>query len=131
MPSEAGVIAIFCGKYFTGGHPKVFGDGKQTRDYIYVGDLVGAIIAAGDSDATGAVNIGTEEETTVLELIDAIRDAGSADNAFEPEFAPARLGEIERSCLKVDKAAEVLGWRASTAVRQGVAQTLAAVPAAS
>jgi UDP-glucose 4-epimerase len=127
---EAGVIAIFCGKYFTGGQPKVFGDGKQTRDYIYVGDLVQAIIAAGDSDATGAVNIGTEEETTVLDLIDAIRDAGSSDNAFEPEFAPARLGEIERSCLKVDKAQQVLGWKATTNVRDGVAQTLAAVPAA-
>ena len=125
---EAGVIAIFCGKYFTGGQPKIFGDGTQTRDYIYVGDLVQAAIAAGDSDVTGAVNIGTEEETTVLDLIDAIRDAGDNGNEFEPEFAPARLGEIERSCLAVGKARDVLGWQAATNVRQGIAQTLAAVP---
>ena len=128
---EAGVVAIFCGKYFTGGRPKVFGDGTQTRDYIYVGDLVEAIIAAGDSTATGAVNIGTEEETTVLELIDAVRAAGGADNAFEPEFAPARLGEIERSCLAVGKAREVLGWQSSTNVREGIARTLASVAAPS
>ena len=126
---EAGVIAIFCGRYFSGGQPKVFGDGRQTRDYIYVGDLVEAIIAAGDADVTGAINIGTEEETTVLDLIDAIRDAGDADNPFEPEFAPARLGEIERSCLAVAKAREVLGWEAQTRVREGIAKTLAAVPA--
>ena len=128
---EAGVIAIFCGKYFTGGRPKVFGDGLQTRDYIYVGDLVQAIIAAGDRDVTGAVNIGTEEETTVLELIDAIRDAGDGRADFEPEFADARLGEIERSCLAVGKAREVLGWEAATSVREGIALTLASVAPAS
>ncbi len=127
---EAGVIAIFCGKYFTGGSPKVFGDGTQTRDYIYVGDLVEAIIAAGDADVTGAINIGTEEETTVLDLIDAIREAGGAgDGEFEPEFADARLGEIERSCLAVGRAREVLGWEARVNVREGIARTLAAVPA--
>jgi UDP-glucose 4-epimerase len=126
---EAGVIAIFCGRYFTGGKPKVFGDGTQTRDYIYVGDLVQAIIAAGDSDATGAVNIGTEEETTVLDVIDAIRAAGDDGNPFEPEFAPARLGEIERSCLATGKAREVLGWKATTNVREGITKTLAAVTA--
>ncbi len=126
---EAGVIAIFCGKYFTGGQPKVFGDGKQTRDYIYVGDLVQAAVTAGDSDVTGAVNIGTEEETTVLDLIDAIREAGDNGNDFEPEFAPARLGEIERSCLAVGRAREVLGWESRVDVREGIARTLASVPA--
>jgi UDP-glucose 4-epimerase len=127
---EAGVIAIFCGRYYEGGRPKVFGDGTQTRDYIFVGDLVDAILAAGDRDETGEVNIGTAEETTVLELIDAIRDAGDADNGFEPEFAPARLGELERSCLAVGKARDLLGWQAQVPVREGVARTLAAVGAA-
>jgi UDP-glucose 4-epimerase len=127
---EAGVIAIFCGKFAGGGRPKVFGDGRQTRDYIYVGDLVDAIVAAGDGDVRGAVNIGTEEETTVLELIDAIREAGGAgDGEFEPEFAEARLGELDRSCLAVGKAREVLGWEARVKVREGIARTLAAVPA--
>jgi UDP-glucose 4-epimerase len=127
---EAGVIAIFCGRYFAGGSPKVFGDGTQTRDYIYVGDLVDAILAAGDGDATGEVNIGTAEETTVLDLIAAIRDAGDADTLFEPEFAPARHGELDRSCLAVDKARDVLGWQARIDVREGIARTLDAVSAA-
>jgi UDP-glucose 4-epimerase len=127
---EAGVIAIFCGRYYGGGRPKVFGDGTQTRDYIYVGDLVDAIVGAGDSGHVGEVNIGTAEETTVLELIDAIRDAGDGDNPFEPEFAPARLGELERSCLAVDKARDVLGWEAQVSVREGIARTLASVSAA-
>jgi UDP-glucose 4-epimerase len=127
---EAGVIAIFCGRYYEGGQPKVFGDGTQTRDYIFVGDLVDAILGAGDGEASGAINIGTAEETTVLELIDAIREAGDAGTPFEPEFAPARLGELERSCLAVDRARDVLGWEAQVDVREGIARTLAAVASA-
>jgi len=128
---EAGVIAIFCGRFAEGSRPKVFGDGRQTRDYIFVGDLVEAIIAAGDSDVRGAVNLGTEEESTVLDLIDAIRDAGGAGQGeFEPEFAPARMGEVERSCLAVGRAREVLGWEARVDVREGIARTLAAVTTA-
>jgi UDP-glucose 4-epimerase len=126
---EAGVIAIFCGRYLAGGQPKVFGDGRQTRDYIYVGDLVDAIVAAGDADVGGAVNIGTEEETTVLELIEALAAAGDRDAPFAPEFAPARMGEIERSCLAVGHAREVLGWEARVGVRDGIARTLASVSA--
>ena len=126
---EAGVVAIFCGRYVSGGQPKIFGDGTQTRDYIYVGDLVDAIVAAGDSDVHGAINIGTEEETTVLDLIDALNAAGDRTEPFEPEFAPARMGELDRSCLAVTRAREVLGWEARTNVRDGIAQTLASVPA--
>ncbi|HEV2061948.1 MAG TPA: NAD-dependent epimerase/dehydratase family protein [Solirubrobacteraceae bacterium] len=129
---EAGVIAIFCGRFFRGERPTIFGDGRQTRDYIYVGDLVDAILAAGDADVGGAINIGTEEETTVLELVDAVRDAGGAsESEFEPEFAEARMGEVERSCLDVSRAREVLGWESRVDVREGVRRTLAAVtPAA-
>ena len=126
---EAGVIAIFCGKHEAGERPKVFGDGTQTRDYIFVGDLVDAIMAAGDSDVTGAINLGTEEESTVLDLIDAIRDAGGGRNDFEPEFAPARKGELDRSCLAVAKAREVLGWEPRVDVREGIRRTLASVTA--
>ncbi len=73
------------------------------------------------------------DPTTVTpnRLIEAIRDTGGSDNAFEPEFAPARLGEIERSCLAVGKARDVLGWQSSTNVREGIAQTLASVAAPS
>ena len=126
---EAGVIAIFCGRFAEGGRPKVFGDGRQTRDYIYVGDLVEAIVVAGDTDVEGSINIGTEEETTVLELIDAIAEAGG--RPFEPEFAEARLGELERSCLAVGKAREVLGWEARVGVREGIRRTLETVTAPS
>ena len=123
---EAGVVAIFCGRFFNGEESaKVFGDGTQTRDYIYVGDLVEAILAAADSDVGGAINIGTEQETTVLELIEAIAAAGG--RPFEPEFADARLGELDRSCLAVGRASEVLGWRSQVDVREGIARTLTAV----
>ena len=128
---EAGVIAIFTGKALSGGQPKVFGDGRQTRDYIYVGDLVDAIMAAGDADVGGAINIGTAEETTVLELIDAMREAaGKSEDEFAPEFADARMGEIERSCLAVDRAREVLGWQSRVDVREGIRRTLEAASAA-
>jgi UDP-glucose 4-epimerase len=124
---EAGVIAIFTGKVLGGGRPKVFGDGRQTRDYIYVADLVDAIIAAGDASVGGAVNVGTAEETTVLELIEATRAAtGKSEAEFEPEFAEARMGEIERSCLAVGRAREVLGWESRVNVREGVRRTIEA-----
>jgi UDP-glucose 4-epimerase len=128
---EAGVIAIFTGKALEGGRPKVFGDGRQTRDYIYVGDLVEALIAAGDTDVGGAVNIGTAEETTVLELIDAMREAaGKSEEEFAPEFADARMGEVERSCLAVGRARDVLGWESRVDVREGIRRTLEAAAAA-
>jgi UDP-glucose 4-epimerase len=126
---EAGVIAIFVGRLLSGGRPTVFGDGTQTRDYIYVGDLVQAIMAAGDREVTGSVNIGTEEETTVLDLIDALREAGDRDE-FEPEFQPARMGELDRSCLDVTRAREALGWESQVDVREGVRRTLEAAVAA-
>jgi UDP-glucose 4-epimerase len=128
---EAGVIAIFTGRALGGGRPKVFGDGRQTRDYIYVGDLVDAIVAAADADAGGAINIGTEEETTVLDLVEAVREAaGKAPGEFEPEFAPPRKGEVERSCLAVARAREVLGWQSRVDVREGIRRTLEAAAAA-
>jgi UDP-glucose 4-epimerase len=129
---EAGVIAIFCGLAARGGQPTIFGDGTQTRDYIFVGDLVDAIVAAGDSDVTGPINIGTEEETTVLELVDALRSASGAGNgAFEPVFEPARQGEVQRSCLAVGRARETLGWTSRVDVREGVRRTFEAVVAPS
>src|SRR5215218_8486580 len=108
---EAGVIAIFCGLLKEGGQPTVFGDGKQTRDYIYVGDVVAAALAAGDSGATGAVNIGTGVETNVLELIEALKGLSGSDS-FEPEFAPARAGEVQRITIDAGRAQRELGWRA-------------------
>ncbi len=122
---EGGVIAIFCGKALHGGRPTVFGDGLQTRDYVYVGDVVAANLAALDSRLEGSVNIGTGRETTVLELIDALRVLRpGADLA--PEHAPERLGEITRSALDPSRAVDALGWRAGTELEDGLRTTLAA-----
>ena len=86
---EAGVIAIFCGRMRDRGSPTVFGDGRQTRDYIYVGDVVSAMIAAAGADVGGAVNVGTGRETSVLELVELLRELDGS-TGFEPEFATPR-----------------------------------------
>ena len=71
---EAGVIAIFCGKLETGGQPTVFGDGRQTRDYIYVDDVVRACMLAAGSNVNGSYNVGRGEEVSVLDLVEALRE---------------------------------------------------------
>jgi UDP-glucose 4-epimerase len=124
---EAGVIAIFCGRLAARQRPTIFGDGTQTRDYVYVDDVVAANLAAAQApDARGAFNVGTGRETSVLDLVEALREAAGVDAAqgFEPEFAPARLGEIERSCLDVSRAREELGWSAQVALIDGMKATL-------
>jgi UDP-glucose 4-epimerase len=119
---EAGVIAIFCGKLREGEQPTIFGDGTQTRDYIYVGDLVGAVMRAGDTRDGGTINVGTEEETSVLDIVRRLSELNGPDTP-EPEFAPARLGELDRSCLDASRARELLGWSASTPIAEGLALT--------
>ena len=120
---EAGVIAIFCGLLKEGGRPKVFGDGTQTRDYIYVGDVVSAALAAGDSEATGAINIGTGVETNVLELIEALKGI-SGNESFEPEFAPERTGEVQAISIDAGRAERELGWQAEMDLDEGLRVTL-------
>jgi UDP-glucose 4-epimerase len=120
---EAGVIAIFCERLQSGARPTVFGDGHQTRDYVYVGDVADVTVAAAGAEATGPLNVGTGSETSVLELVDALRDAAGADG-FEPEHAPERPGEARRSCLDPGRAERELGWRASTGLRDGLRATL-------
>lgn len=124
---EAGVVAIFCGRAtYGGGPPTIYGDGRQTRDYVFVGDVVAANLAAASSDARGSINVGTQTETSVLELLATIRSL-VPEASLEPEFAPARLGEIERSALDATRARSELGWEARTSLADGLAQTLAAV----
>src|SRR3954447_9119824 len=120
---EAGVIAIFCGLLKEGGRPKVFGDGTQTRDYIYVGDVVSAALAAGESDATGAINIGTGKETDVLELVEALGRLSGRDD-FAPEFAPPRTGEVQRIAIDAGRAERELGWHAEMDLDEGLRITL-------
>ena len=119
---EAGVIAIFSGVLLDGGSPRVFGDGVQTRDYIYVGDVVSAFLAAADSDAVGEFNIGTGVETTVLDL--GAQIASLCDTRFEPEMAPARPGEVQRIAIDSAKAARELNWRAASDLEEGLRRTL-------
>jgi UDP-glucose 4-epimerase len=125
---DAGVIAIFCGRALSGEPATIFGDGLQTRDYVYVSDIVAAnLLAAAHPDAPGRTfNVGTEAESTLLDVVDALRDAtGHAD--FRPEHAPARLGELQRSALDVSLARETLGYRAEVDLRDGIARTWAAL----
>ncbi len=123
---EAGVIAIFCGRLRNGGRPTVFGDGKQTRDYIYVGDVVAAALAAADSEASGPINIGSGIETDVLELAASLAEIDGAED-FEPEFSPPRAGEVQRIALDAARAERELGWRAQTSVAEGLRLTLEAI----
>jgi UDP-glucose 4-epimerase len=126
---EAGVIAIFCGKLRAGERPRIYGTGEQTRDYIYVGDVVRAQLAAGRSGVTGEINIGTGRETSVLDIVEVLKELEpEAAAGFEPEFAEARLGEIERSCLDVSRAREELGFEVETDLGDGLRATLDATP---
>ena len=123
---EAGVIAIFCGKLLAGERPLIFGDGRQTRDYVYVGDIVAAnLAAAAHPEAHGAYNVGTGTEASVLEVLGAMRTAaGLGEGEFEPEFAPARTGELQRSSLDVTRARAELGFTADTDLVTGMKPTL-------
>jgi UDP-glucose 4-epimerase len=120
---EAGVIAIFCGLLKEGGRPTVFGDGTQTRDYIYVGDVVSAALAAAESDATGPINVGTGKETNVLELVGILRELSNRDD-FEPEFAPPRTGEVQAISVDPARAERELNWSPKTDLRDGLRITL-------
>ena len=117
---EAGVVAIFLGLLAQGGRPRIFGDGHQTRDYVYVGDVVRAALAAAGRPG-GVFNVGTGHETSVLELFDACcRVAGAR---VEPELAPVREGELARSVLDPTLAKRELGFQAETALDDGLRAT--------
>ena len=118
---EAGVVAIFCGALLGGGRPRVFGDGHQTRDYVYVDDVVRALLAASDSGARGIFNVGTGIETSVLELGRLLAEI--CERRFEPEMAPERPGEVRRIAVDSARANDALGWSARTALREGLRAT--------
>jgi UDP-glucose 4-epimerase len=123
---EAGVIAIFCGRLIAGERPTIYGDGRQTRDYTYVADVVGAnIAAASHPEARGVYNVGTGREASVLEVLAALRRAaGLGDDDLQPEYAPARLGELQRSALDVGRARAELGFTAEADLDAGMRRTL-------
>ena len=115
---EAGVVPIFCSQVLSGIHPTVFGDGTQTRDYVYVGDTVAAFLAAADQRRPGTWNVGTGIEISVLDLARVIGEVTGREVTHT--LAPARPGELQRSSLAVERAWADLGWRAGTALDDGV-----------
>jgi UDP-glucose 4-epimerase len=117
---EAGVVAIFFNALLSGSAPKVFGDGSQTRDYVYVGDVARATLAAAERDG-GVYNVGTGRETSVVELLGLCQQI--AGTSFEPEFAPARPGELQRAVVDPSRAVDELGWRPEHSLEDGLRET--------
>ena len=120
---EAGVVAIFAGLLLDGKPCTVFGDGEQTRDFVYVDDAVDAFVRAADRGSGLLCNIGTGTETSVNQLYAAM--AGAAGVTDEPVHAPARPGELQRSALDPGRAKLHLGWTPWTDLRSGVTEVLA------
>jgi len=119
---EAGVVAIFAGRLLRGEPCTVFGDGRQTRDFVYVDDVVDAFVRSVDHGGGELCNIGTGVETSVNELYRAMADAAGV--GADPVYAPARPGELARSSLNPAKAARVLGWVPVTDLATGTLATL-------
>jgi UDP-glucose 4-epimerase len=117
---EAGVVAIFMGLLQDGGTPKIYGDGGQTRDYVFVHDVVAAVLAA-VGHGGGVFNVGTGTETSVLELYREIEAATGIARAAE--HVEPRLGELQRSVLDPAAAARELGWRAQRTLSEGLHAT--------
>src|SRR5262249_54886762 len=115
---EAGVVPIFCSQILAGRRLTIFGDGTQTRDYVYVGDAVASFLAAADQRRPGTWNIGTGAEVSVLDLASVIGEVTGRRGEYG--LAPARPGELQRSALAVDRARADLGWRATAALPDGV-----------
>lgn len=125
---EAGVIAIFCGRILAGRALTIFGDGTQTRDYVHVADVAASLfrVSTGPLPAATvlddrAFNIGTGVATSVNDLAATLLQAAGSSTPIE--YAPARAGELQDSCLAVDKAREQLGWTPSMTLAEGLADT--------
>ncbi len=118
---EAGVVAIFLGALARGEQAKIFGDGLQTRDYVYVGDVARATTSTLGQDS-GVFNVGTGRETSVVELYELCAKVAGSDTPAE--HAPARLGELQRSFLDPNRAADELGFSAMVELEDGLRATL-------
>jgi UDP-glucose 4-epimerase len=121
IEGEGGVIALFFGKLLKKKSPTVYGTGLQTRDYIYVKDITKACISAINVGDSHCFNIGTQKETSVIELLEKMQKICKTD--LKPIFVNARPGEIERSVLNTWKAEELLGWKPSYTLESGLTST--------
>lgn len=119
---EAGVVAIFAGRLLSGEQCRIFGDGEQTRDYVYVDDVVDAFVRAAERGSGLLCNIGTGVETSVNGLYSVM--AANAGVTTKAEHAPARHGELERSSLNAGRAKLHLGWEPFTSIEVGTAAVL-------
>lgn len=119
---EAGVVAIWIGDLLAGRTPTIFGDGSQTRDFVFVEDVTDAMVRAARIGGSRYLNVGTGVETSVMKLYERIVDATGADVA--PIMAAARRGEQLRSCLDASAAQKHLGWEAWTQLDDGIDQTV-------
>lgn len=120
---EAGVVAIFAKALLSGKTTKVFGDGSNTRDYVFVDDVVDAFVrSSGPSGGGQRFNVGTGVETSDRQLHSAVAAAAGAGD--DPEFHPARLGDLKRSCLDIGLAQRVLNWRPQVQLDEGVRRTV-------
>ena len=128
---EAGVVAIFCGAVLDGRRPTVFGDGRQTRDWVDVSDVVRANLLAAESPLTGPFNVGQGRETSVLELLELLNEVSALEALRGPEFAPERPGEVQRSCLDITRARGELHWEPQVPLREALRTLLAALGSAS
>ena len=120
---EAGVVAIFSSHLYEGRAPKLFGYGKPTRDYVYVEDVVRALLAA--TGKRGTYNIATGVETDVLTVWNELRETAGSD--VEPELAELRPGELQHSRLDIGRAARELGWQPEVPIAEGLRKTYAAL----
>jgi len=122
---EAGVVAIFAHKLYTGERPKLYGHGTPTRDYVYVGDVVSALLRA--SGRSGTYNIATGVETDVASVWRELSSAAGTGKQIEPELADLRPGELTHSCLDINRAERELGWRAEVGIEEGLRRTYEAL----
>ena len=119
---EGGVVAIFMRQLDGDETPRIFGDGEQTRDFVYVGDVAAATLRAHDSGGC-IFNVGTGVETSVNDLYEAVRRVTGVER--DPEYSPPRPGELRRSALDITRAERELGWRPRKTLEEGLAATWA------
>jgi UDP-glucose 4-epimerase len=120
---EGGVVATFAGRMLAGQPCTIFGDGEQTRDFVYVDDVVHALVLAADRASGQRLVVGTGQQTSILQLFRAL--AAATSYPHEPVFGPERDGEIRHSAVDARRAARALGWKPWTTLEEGLASTLA------
>ena len=118
---EAGVVAIFCSCLLEGRTPTMFGEGRPTRDYVFVGDVAESFVLAAESGRPGTYNVGTGVGTSVTRLLDVLQT--TAGTSVEPDLAPLRPGELRESVLDSTRIREALGWAAAVSLEDGLKTT--------